>query len=217
MNRSDSIARIGKALAAVQADLGGLIVPDSTNPMYDSRYSSLTVVIGSIRGALSKHEIALVQAPVPGMVGTVMMKTMLIHGPSGEYIGSYCEMPVETQDSHGVASAQTYARRYGLMALLGLAQGPDDDGNAANNAAACASAPLSQEAQEPLEPRVVNGPRLASPEAILAEIENSDVERLASAERWVNNTQLDAHLSARLKGAIAQRRRILQRQQHQHA
>lgn len=217
MIRSDSIASIGRALASVQAELGGWIAPDSTNPMYDSRCASLTVLIGSIREVLNKNEIALVQAPVPGMVGSVVMETMLIHGPSGEYIGSYCEMPVETLDSHGVASAQTYARRYGLMALLGLAHGPDDDGNAANNEAVCASAPLPQEAPEPLKPRVMNGPRLASPEAILAEIENSDVERLASAECWVNNTQLDAHLSARLKGAIAQRRRILQRQQHQHA
>jgi len=217
MNRSDSIARIGKALASVQAELGGLIAPDSTNPMYDNRYASLAIIIGSIRAVLNKFEIALVQAPVPGTVGAMVMETMLIHGPSGEYIGSYCEMPVETLDSHGVASAQTYARRYGLMALLGLAQGPDDDGNAANNAAVESSVLLSRGEPEPSEQRVSNGHRLASPEAILAEIENSDVERLVSAERWVNSAQLDAHLSARLKGAIAQRRRIIQRQQSQHA
>lgn len=69
MNRSDSIARIGKALASVQAELGGLIAPDSTNPMYDNRYASLAIIIGSIRAVLNKFEIALVQAPVPEQWG----------------------------------------------------------------------------------------------------------------------------------------------------
>ncbi|WP_350359709.1 ERF family protein (plasmid) [Vreelandella sp. SM1641] len=217
MNRSDSIASIGKALASVQAELGGLIATDSTNPMYESRYASLPQVIGSIRGVLNKYEIALIQAPIPGSVGAVVMETMLIHGPSGEYIGSYCEMPVETSDCHGVASAQTYARREGVMALLGLAKGPDDDGNAAYNAAVQTSALLPHGEHESSKQRESNGHCLASPEALLAEIEKSDVERLNSAERWVLSAQLDAHLSARFKGAIAQRRRIIQRQQPQHA
>ncbi len=109
MHRSDSIASIGRALASVQAELGGVVASDSSNPMYDSCYASLTAIIGSVRNVLNRHEIALVQAPVPGNVGAVVMETMLIHGPSGEFIGSYCEMPVDTHDSHGVASAQTYA------------------------------------------------------------------------------------------------------------
>ena len=56
-----------------------------------------------------------------------------------------------------------------------------------------------------------------SPETILAEIEHSDLERLNAAQRWVNSAHLDAHLEARLKGAIAQRRRLLARPQAQHA
>ena len=217
MHRSDSIASIGRALASVQAELGGVVASDSSNPMYDSCYASLTAIIGSVRNVLNRHEIALVQAPVPGNVGAVVMETMLIHGPSGEFIGSYCEMPVDTHDSHGVASAQTYARRYGLLALLGLAQGPDDDGNAARNAAVNTSAMLPGSDAEADSKQSRNGRRLASPEGILAEIDNADAERLAAAECWVTTAQLDAHLSARLKGAIAQRRRFLQRQQHQPA
>lgn len=217
MNRSDSIANIGRALALVQAGLGGVVASDCSNPMYDSSYASLTAIIGSVREILNQHEIALVQAPVPGNVGAVVMETMLIHGPSGEYIGSYCEMPVDTQDSHGVASAQTYARRYGLLALLGLAQGSDDDGNAAKKAAVNTSGMLNGSVTEAHHQKAKNGPKLASPEVILAEIDNADAERLAAAERWVNTAQIDAHLSARLKGAIAQRRRSIQRQQYQPA
>lgn len=217
MNRSDTIASIGRALASVQAALGGIVVSDCTNQMYDSGYASLTAIIGYIRDILSQYEIALVQAPVPGNVGVVVMETMLIHGPSGEFIGSYCEMPVDTNDSHGVASAQTYARRYGLLALLGLAQGPDDDGNAAKNAAVNTPSTRRSKAPECDRGESQNGPRLASPEVILAEIENADAERLAAAEQWVSTAQLDAHLSARVKGAIAQRHRFLKGQKYQPA
>ncbi|SIN83226.1 ERF family protein [Vreelandella aquamarina] len=69
MNRSDSIASIGRALASVQAELGGVVASDCSNPMYDSSYASLTAIIGSVRNVLNRHEIALVQAPVPGNVG----------------------------------------------------------------------------------------------------------------------------------------------------
>lgn len=217
MIRSDSIANIGRALAAAQAELGGVVASDSTNPMYDNSYASLNAIIGSIRGVLNRHEMALVQAAVPGTVDAVVMETMLIHGPSGEFIGSHCEMPVDSRDSHGVASAQTYARRYGLLSLMGLAQGPDDDGNAAQRSRMNTAQLLPKGNVGEADPEARRPQRLASPETILAEIEHSDHERLNAAERWVNSVHLDAHLEARLKGAIAQRRRLLARSQAQHA
>lgn len=217
MIRSDSIANIARALAAAQAELGGLVATDSTNPLYDNSYTSLKGVIGSIRGALNRQEMALVQAPVPGLVGAVVIETMLIHGPSGEFIGSHCEMPVDSWDSHGVASAQTYARRYGLLSLMGLAQGPDDDGNAAQGARVNNAQLLPAGNAGAPQPEAHRPQGLASPEAILAEIEHSDLERLDAAERWVKTAHLDAHLKARLNGAIAQRRRVLARPQAQHA
>ncbi len=94
------------------------------------------------------------------------------------------------------------------MAWRLLRRMPDDDGNAARNAAVNTSAMLPGSDAEADSKQSRNGRRLASPEVILAEIDNADAERLAAAECWVTTAQLDAHLSARLKGAIAQRRRI---------
>jgi hypothetical protein len=55
---------------------------------------------------------------------------MLMHS-SGEWISGVLEIkPVKT-DPQGIGSALTYARRYGLMAMIGIAP-EDDDGNAAS-------------------------------------------------------------------------------------
>ena len=54
---------------------------------------------------------------------------MILH-KSGEYMSETLSMPVGKNDAHGIGSAITYARRYGMSALLNLAA-DDDDGNAA--------------------------------------------------------------------------------------
>jgi hypothetical protein len=53
---------------------------------------------------------------------------MLLH-KSGEFIAETLRMPVNKWDAHGIGSGITYARRYGLMSMLGIAA-EDDDGNA---------------------------------------------------------------------------------------
>jgi hypothetical protein len=69
-----------------------------------------------------------------------VLVTRLIH-ESGEWLGSrYPVHPVKA-DPQGEGSALTYARRYALMALVGIAP-EDDDGNAAN---AAANKPVSAE------------------------------------------------------------------------
>jgi len=65
---------------------------------------------------------------------------MLIH-KSGEFITETLRMPVAQaqMNAHGIGSAITYARRYGLMAILCIAA-DDDDGNSSIDPAALASA-----------------------------------------------------------------------------
>jgi hypothetical protein len=80
-----------------------------------------------VRKALSQHEIATVQSTaIDQAAGTVNLTTVLAHS-SGEWIAS--DWPVcaiaETARPHRMGAALTYARRYGLFTLVGIA-GEDD-------------------------------------------------------------------------------------------
>jgi ERF superfamily len=80
-----------------------------------------------VRKSLSKHEIAAVQTTsIDGEGGLVRLTTMLAHA-SGEWISS--DWPVcpvsDTAAPHRMGAALTYARRYALFTLVGIA-GEDD-------------------------------------------------------------------------------------------
>ena len=57
------------------------------------------------------------------------LETTIMH-ESGEYMSSVMPMPVAKKDAQGYGSAMTYARRYSIASMFGIAQA-DDDGNAA--------------------------------------------------------------------------------------
>jgi hypothetical protein len=61
------------------------------------------------------------------------VETRLVH-TSGEWLASVVPVPVAKGDAHGLGSALSYGRRYGLSALLALSTDEDDDGNAAAKA-----------------------------------------------------------------------------------
>jgi ERF superfamily len=80
-----------------------------------------------VRKTLGQHEIAVVQSTsTDSAVGMINLTTMLAHA-SGEWIAS--EWPVcalsETSAPHRLGAALTYARRYALFTLVGIA-GEDD-------------------------------------------------------------------------------------------
>jgi hypothetical protein len=127
MKMSDTIAEIATALAKAQGMMEDAS-KDALNPHFKSKYADLAAVRAVIREPLSVNDLALVQ-PARLYDGEVEVETMLLH-KSGEYLAETLRMPVGKRDAHGVGSAISYARRYGLMSLLGLAA-DDDDGNAA--------------------------------------------------------------------------------------
>jgi hypothetical protein len=69
--------------------------------------------------------------------GAVVVTTLLAHA-SGEWIETRLAMGLESTDPQAIGSALTYARRYGLCALVGVAPGDVDD-----DAAAAMPAPAS--------------------------------------------------------------------------
>lgn len=127
MNKSESIQALAEALAKAQGELKNPAF-DSQNPHFRSRYASLAAVRDATIPVLSKHGLSVSQLPLceDGRAGC---ETVLMHS-SGEYMSTSIMLPVERPTAHGVGSALTYARRYALMAIVGVVGDDDDDGNA---------------------------------------------------------------------------------------
>ena len=132
---SEMIGTIAAALAKAQAQLVnpekslvGTIRSDETGTSERSfRYAPLSSGLDIVRKTLSQHEIATVQTTsIDESVGIVRLSTVLAHA-SGEWIAS--DWPVcaisETATPHRMGAALTYARRYALFTLVGIA-GEDD-------------------------------------------------------------------------------------------
>lgn len=120
--RSDSIKEIGTALARAQAVLVGA-VKDSINPHFRNKYADLSSCWDACRKALTSNGIAVVQMPERDVIG-YYVETLLTHS-SGEWIASKCYIHLTKDDPQGLGSAITYARRYGLSAMVGIC--PEDD------------------------------------------------------------------------------------------
>ena len=124
---SDEIDKIIPALIDAQGEFTKAIA-SRENDYYDSKFVGLVDVLAAVGPALREHRIAIVQqTAVEG--DDLVLFTRLIH-ESGQWLGSRYPIKPVKADPQGVGSALTYARRYSLMALVGIAP-EDDDGNAA--------------------------------------------------------------------------------------
>ena len=132
---SESIACLAAALAKAQAELTNpekslvaTIRPNGPGEAERSfRYAPLSSGLDIVRKTLGQHEIATVQTTaIDQTAGIVNLTTVLAHS-SGEWIAS--DWPVcaisETATPHRMGAALTYARRYALFTLVGIA-GEDD-------------------------------------------------------------------------------------------
>jgi hypothetical protein len=125
----DTRRTIADALASAQAELTDP-VKDSVNPHFKSRYADLATVLKTVRPVLAKHGIAVTQTTRVEDDGRVLLVTRL-HWHDEEIVGYYPVSPTKN-DPQGLGSAMTYARRYTLQAMVGVAADEDDDGNAAS-------------------------------------------------------------------------------------
>ena len=124
---------ITAALAAAQASMGKAL-KQSNNPHFRSKYADLGNVMDACMPALNANGIAVVQTVGRDENG-MFLTTILRHADSGEFLeDGGMPLIVNKNDMQGLGSAITYARRYGLMAMVGIAP-EDDDGNAASAAA----------------------------------------------------------------------------------
>lgn len=124
MNQSENIGKLAEALAKAQGEMRGAI-RDSANPFFKSKYADLAAVWDACRDALAKNSIAVVQSPQFG--GAVpVLRTTIAHA-SGEWIaGDHPIVVAKQNDPQALGSALTYARRYSLAAMVGIATVDDD-------------------------------------------------------------------------------------------
>jgi hypothetical protein len=132
---SESIGAIASALAKAQSELtnpekamvGVIRSPFDRQSDRTFRYASLSSGLDIVRKTLGKHEIATLQTTaIDKDAGLIRLTTVLAHS-SGEWVSS--DWPVcpvgETATPHRMGAALTYARRYALFTLVGIA-GEDD-------------------------------------------------------------------------------------------
>lgn len=126
---SPEIGEIAAALAAAQAEMQ-TAKKDSANPFFKSKYADLAAVREACQGALSKYGLAVSQLLRVAEDGKTYLDTLLAH-KSGQWLKSTYPIRPVKDDPQGLGSAITYARRYALSAITGVATEDDDDGNAA--------------------------------------------------------------------------------------
>lgn len=134
---SETIGAFAAALAKAQAELTNpekslTATIRSPFPREDDRtfrYASLSSGLDIVRKCLGRHEIAAVQTTaIDAESGLIRLTTLLAHS-SGEWVSS--DWPVcpvsETSAPHRLGAALTYARRYALFTLVGIAGEDDTD------------------------------------------------------------------------------------------
>jgi ERF superfamily len=132
---STSVGALAAALAKAQAEIANpeksltatIISPFPREGTRTFRYAPLSSGLDLVRKCLGQHEIATVQATaIDRDSGLIRLTTTLVHA-SGEWVSS--DWPVcpltETAAPQRLGAALTYARRYALFTLVGIA-GEDD-------------------------------------------------------------------------------------------
>lgn len=156
------------ALAAAQAEMSRAN-KGASNPHFRSKYADLGAVQDACLPALHKHGFAVYQPLIRDAEG-LAVQTILAH-ESGEKLE--CSIPLllgQRHDMQGLGSAITYARRYGLFCMSGVAPEDDDGNKATEQAPKAAPAKPAEPAYDPH----------AAAEFLLAALERCPDEELAN-------------------------------------
>jgi len=126
-----TISEIAKAFIKAQKEFGPAL-KTGVNPHFRSKYASLENCIDAVIDALHNNGLGLMQK-THDCEGGVKIETVLIHESGQQMTGGLLFVPANKHDAQGYGSCMTYARRYSLLAFMGIAP-EDDDGNAATKA-----------------------------------------------------------------------------------
>jgi hypothetical protein len=185
---SESIGALAAALAKAQIELANpeksmvatIEADDRRAANQIFRYAPLSSGLDIVRKTLGRHEIATVQATAVDQTGEFVNLTTLLAHSSGEWISSdwpVCPLDEMVRPKH-MGAALTYARRYALFALVGIA-GEDDldapDLNVTEPSERAAGTPLSARGSP------LNGGQRRSDRGSARESDNPGLKRRLSA------------------------------------
>ena len=133
MKQSETIGELAKALAKAQGAIEAAS-KDTKNPHLRSKYADLGAVWGAIRAPLTSNGLSVTQGLSSEAFdrGWVVNCTTRLAHSSGEWLESTLSLPAPPQKgismAQSIGMASTYARRYGLSAMVGVIQ-EDNDGH----------------------------------------------------------------------------------------
>jgi hypothetical protein len=126
------------ALAKAQGKFGEIKKTKTANVTmksggkYSYKYADLADIFEAVRKALSEELVAVTQSPM--IVGNRAVLMTMIGHESGEWMRSYYELAFDPQmNEQEKGSIITYARKYSVSPMLGVAAEEDDDGNVATD------------------------------------------------------------------------------------
>jgi hypothetical protein len=125
--QSEQINELAAALSKAQASITGAL-KDSANPFFKSKYADLASCWDACRKQLTDNGLSVIQT-TDIVADTVVVRTTLAHS-SGQWINGILPVKAKDDGPQAQGSGITYARRYALAAMVGLAQ-IDDDAEAA--------------------------------------------------------------------------------------
>jgi hypothetical protein len=136
MNQSEQINELAAALAKAQGQITGAL-KDSSNPFFKSKYADLAACWDACRKQLSENGLSVVQT-TEILDSQVVVATTLAHS-SGQWMRGVLPVKAKDDGPQAQGSGITYARRYALAAIVGLAQIDDDAESAQGRSGASVS------------------------------------------------------------------------------
>lgn len=144
LKKSESIQNLSKAMAEFQ-QVVKQPAKDADNPFFRSKYVPLESVVKTVTETGSPLGISFMQYTQVNENGDLGLCTVVMHS-SGEYI-EFPPLPIRPESSkpQATGSAITYARRYSLSSIFGIASEEDDDGNEASGLTRQVEQPTKQQ------------------------------------------------------------------------
>jgi hypothetical protein len=136
------------AVLAASAHYGSL-ERDSDNSYFKSKYLSLSSLLKAVREALSDQGVMITSAFVQSG-NQFVIRTALRHIPTGTEISSSFPV-IDVTNPQKVGSCATYAMRYSLLHLLGIAPEDDDGGSVPHPGQFAGPAPAGVQRTEPMQ------------------------------------------------------------------
>lgn len=205
--RSLKFGALAKAMAAAQGEIKIALkdrtveVQTKTGGKYSYVYADLAQVYEACREPLSKHGIAVFQVPTRGQSG-VAVTTLLLH-ESEQWVQGELVLPGDTSDPKAIGSLITYARRYGLSAMVGVVTSDEDDDAEAGAQATKPKDKPKKEEHPALARRNAENPAAAPPPAGNAK-EAKPAGKAAAAQTAAKGSSPPASGSPKVDPAKAQ-------------